>query len=141
VNTLLLTTDTWDITLDVNNNLAIATGPYAIAQDVASACRTFLGEVWYNINLGMPYLQQIFTLQTSINYVKQALIANGMTVPSVATITCFLTGPGKPRNLGGQLQIKDNLGNIIAITETTNLAGDAPWWVGAASYSAMGAMS
>lgn len=140
MNTLLLSPD-WDLSFDANNNLAVATGAYAIAQDVASACRTFLGEVWYNINLGMPYLQQIFTLQTSINYVKQSLIVNGSTVPGVATITCYLTGPGEDRTIGGQLQITDNLGNLIAVVQTTNLAGDLPWWVNAASYNAVGATS
>lgn len=41
---LLLDTGTWDIVLDDTGNLAITDNPHAVAQDVACACSTFLGE-------------------------------------------------------------------------------------------------
>ena len=40
-STLLLDPDTWDLTVDNNGNIAVAAPPYAVAQDVASAIRTF----------------------------------------------------------------------------------------------------
>jgi len=59
MDTLLLNPTTWDLMLDSNNNIALASNPYAIAQDVASAIRTFQGEVYYDTTLGLPYLTQI----------------------------------------------------------------------------------
>ena len=47
--TLLLDRTTWDLCLDANGNIAMATGPYAIAQDVASAVR-----LWHDTTKGVP---------------------------------------------------------------------------------------
>ena len=58
-NTLLLDTVAWDLVLDSFGNIALASPPYALAQDVASAIRTFLGEVYYDASLGVPYFQDI----------------------------------------------------------------------------------
>jgi len=43
----LLLTYQWDITLDDTGSMAITANPYAVAQDVACSCSTFLGEAWY----------------------------------------------------------------------------------------------
>ena len=43
MNTLLLDTLRWDLCLDVHGNIAVASDPYSVAQDVASAIRTFSG--------------------------------------------------------------------------------------------------
>lgn len=40
---LRLDTQTWDLMLDGAGNLAVTDNPYAVAQDVACACSTFLG--------------------------------------------------------------------------------------------------
>ena len=107
MNTLLLsppqlTTDNsgssgWDLQLDGNGNLAVATGAYALAQDVASAVRTFQGEMWYDVGFGVPYFQQILGKLPSLAFVKQKLIAVAVTVPGVASVACFLTGPNAGR--------------------------------------------
>jgi hypothetical protein len=135
MNTLLLSTDNWDLTVDNSGNIAIAQGPYAIAQDVASAVRTFLGECWYDTTQGVPYLEQILGQLPSLQFMKAKFIAAGLTVPGVASIACFLTGPGSNRELGGQLQITDTDGNFVVI-QTTNLQGIAPWYVNAATDGA-----
>lgn len=57
--TLFLRPDTWDLTLDSSGNIATATDIYQQAQDVASACRTFSGEVYYDTGLGIPYDAEI----------------------------------------------------------------------------------
>ena len=41
-STLLLDQTEWDLVLDASGNIALASPPYALAQDVASAVRTFL---------------------------------------------------------------------------------------------------
>lgn len=55
----LLLTDQWDITLDDTGSIAITANPYAVAQDVACACSTFIGEPWYDTTLGIPYYERI----------------------------------------------------------------------------------
>lgn len=57
--TLPLDPVAWDLVLDSAGNLNLADPDTSIAQGVASAIRTFLGECWYNVNLGMPYFQDI----------------------------------------------------------------------------------
>ncbi len=139
MNTLLLTLPGpdpiadpgWDLTLDASGNIAVATGRYAIAQDVASAVRTFQGEVWYDTAFGVPYWQQILGYLPSLQFMKSQFIAVGMTVPNVASIACFLTGPGPDRAVGGQLQIVDDDG-FPSVVFSPGL-GTAPWYVSAIS--------
>ncbi len=120
----------WDLVLDSNGNLSIATGAYAIAQDVASAARLFLGELWYDTTQGIPYLEQILGYRPSLQFVKAQLVAAGESVPGVANIKCFLVGPGSNRQVGGQMQITDNSGSVSVIESTTILQpGVAPWYV------------
>lgn len=140
MNTLLLSSDKWDLTVDAAMNIAVATGRYAIAQDVASAVRTFLGELWYDTTQGVPYFQQILGMMPSLQFMKSQFVAAGLTVPGVSSIKCFLTGPGRSREVGGQLQIIDDNGNMIVVN-TTNLQGIAPWYVNAASPDASGQLS
>jgi hypothetical protein len=128
--TSLLLDDAWDIGVDANGNLATVTGNLAIAQDVASACRTFRSEVWYDTSQGVPY-NQIMGQRPSLQFVKQALIGAGQTVPGVSSLAVFLTGPGTDRQIGGQIQIMNAAGQIVAVVNATSFAGDAPWWVSA----------
>jgi hypothetical protein len=46
--TLKLDTSTWDLMLDGQGNIAIATDSEAVAQDVASACLVFYGECYFD---------------------------------------------------------------------------------------------
>lgn len=110
-NTLLLDQTVWDLVLDANGNIAMAQAPYAIAQDVASATRTFLGECWYNNNYGLPYWQQILGEFPPLQYVAEQIEAQALTVPDVvaaqATFSSF-----ENRSLAGQIQIIDTDGAI-----------------------------
>lgn len=130
MNTLLLDLDTWDLTVNSSGNIAVATGPYAIAQDVASAVRLFQGELWYDYQAGIPYFDQILGHLPSAQYMKSQFIAAGETVPEVASIKCFLTGPDRATRLvGGQLQIMDTLDGIVAVAGSDIFQGGAPWYV------------
>ena len=59
MKTIFLLPTTWDITLDSAGNLAVATEEYQQAQDIASSCRVFYGDDFYNKNDGIPYLESI----------------------------------------------------------------------------------
>jgi hypothetical protein len=99
-DTLLLSVDQWDLTVDSLGNIARASAPYALAQDVASAARTFLGEVYYDTTVGVPYLQQILGKNPPAQFIQNQLAAAALTVPGVVKATCiinsFVPSPGPP---------------------------------------------
>ena len=109
LSTILLDTDAWDMVLDSNGDIALAQPPYAVAQDVASAIRTFLGECYYNTNLGVPYWQDFLGQPFSQSAVIQAMNAAALTVPGVVTantvITSFANG-----QVSGQIQFSTSDG-------------------------------
>ena len=108
-NSLLLDQSVWDLVLDVNGNIALAETPYSIAQDVASAIRTFLGECWYDNSLGLPYWQNILGQSPPLQFVDQKITEAAFTIPNVSkakvTFTSFTN-----RALSGQVQIIDTDG-------------------------------
>jgi hypothetical protein len=59
VRSLLLSRPAWDLVLDASGNIAVASAPYAIAQDAASAIRLFAGEHWYDTAQGIPCFSQV----------------------------------------------------------------------------------
>lgn len=115
-NTLLLDQTIWDLCLDASGNIAMATPPYAVAQDAASAVRTFLGECWYNTALGIPYLGKILgVFPVPYALIKAQCVAAALTVPGVVSAQMFITSI-KNRQLSGQLQVTDSNGNTQAVT-------------------------
>lgn len=113
--TLLLDQVAWDLVLDADANIACATNPYSIAQDVASAVRTFIGECWYDTSQGIPYWQEILGELPPISLVKSDIETAALTVKSVKTAICTLTS-FEDRKLSGRIEITDAFGN----TSTAN---------------------
>lgn len=99
-NTLLLDQDVWDLVLDANGNIAMAAPPYALAQDVASACRTFEGEVYYDTTQGIPYFEDVLGQLPPASLLSQLLSNQALTVPGTVTaqtiITAFNRISGEP---------------------------------------------
>jgi hypothetical protein len=107
--TLLLDQSAWDLVLDSNGNWAIANAPYSIAQDVASAVRTFKSECWYDVSQGLPYWQNILGQRPPLSFIRQQIINAAMTVPNVAQVKVTFDGFSN-RQLTGQIQIIDTDG-------------------------------
>ena len=112
-STLYLTPGTWDLTLDSNGSIAVASPPYSLAQDAASAIKTFIGEVWYNTTLGVPYWGNILGEWPALQYVKAQLADAALTVPGVVAAQVFISSTAG-RKLAGQVQITDVTGAITA---------------------------
>jgi hypothetical protein len=102
--TILLDPETWDLVLDVNNNIAVATEPYSLAQDAASAILTFLGEVFFDTTIGVPWLQQILGKKPSLALLKQQLVDAAKTVPDVQSAQVFISSFTN-RLVAGQVQV------------------------------------
>lgn len=90
MNTLLLDISLWDLCKDANGNIAVASPPYALAQDVASAIRTFLGEVWYDDTLGIPYFAEILGHTPPISVFQEYMVNAALTVPGVVQAKCIV---------------------------------------------------
>lgn len=119
MDTLLLDIDVWDLTLDAAGNIAVASEPYSLAQDAASAIKTFLGECYYNTTLGVPYDTQIFGQPLQLSLLKALLVDAAKTVPDVASAVCFITAFTE-RGVSGQVQVTSvTTGQTSAATFTT----------------------
>jgi hypothetical protein len=104
MKTLLLDTVAWDPVLDVSGNIAVASDPYSMAQDAASAIRVFKGEIWYDTTQGVPYFQQILGKPPSISLMKAKFVQAALTVPGVTAATVFISSI-ENRQVTGQVQI------------------------------------
>lgn len=110
--TLFLDPIDWDLVLDSRGDIAVASEPYALAQDAASSIRTFIGECFYDTTIGIPYFQQIlgkFPIPTTL--LKEQFVAAALTVPGVVAAVVFLTSVSN-RAVTGQVQVTDTSGNV-----------------------------
>ena len=108
MNTLLLDVGLWDLTLDAFGNIAVAAPPYAIAQDVASACRVVLGEVYYDDTLGVDYFGQLFGKTPPASVFQEQFVAQTLTVSGVVTATCIIESySAESREAVGQVIFTD----------------------------------
>ena len=103
MQTLLLDTVEWDLVLDAAGGIAVASDPYSVAQDVASAVRVFQGEEWYDTTAGVPYFQSILGQSPSLGFVKAQIAAAAATVPGCYNPVVFLNAL-VDRQLSGQIQ-------------------------------------
>lgn len=110
MKTLLLDTDAWDLVLDANGNIAVASEPYALAQDVASAVRTVLGEVYYNTQLGVPYFEDVLGKLPPTALLIELINAQALTVPGVVSVQTIITG-FTSRTVSGQIQFTTDQGD------------------------------
>lgn len=118
--TILLDTVLWDLTVDAAGNMALASEPYSLAQDVASAIRLFKGELWYDKTQGVPYKMKILGQSPPLTVFQELMVQAALTVPGVVSAVCIVTKYDfNTRDVEGQVQFKDVNGN----TGSVSLAG------------------
>ena len=113
-NTLLLDQSVWDLVVDAIGNIAMAAPPYAVAQDVASAVRTFLGELWYDTTQGIPYWTQILGKLPPASLLIEMINIVALTVPGVVTVQTVISSFNS-REVTGQIQFVDvnNVNTVV----------------------------
>jgi hypothetical protein len=114
MKTLLLDTVKWDLVLDAAGNIAAATNPYALAQDVASALRLFLSELWYDFEAGVPYFSDILGHTPPVSVFQELLVKAAMTVPEVVAAQCTIQA-FENRSVTGQVLCTDNKGRTFTV--------------------------
>lgn len=105
--------------MDASGNIAVADDPYAVAQDVASALRLFLGELWYAQSLGIPYFSEILGKRPPAQLMKAEFTKAALRVPETTTAICFLSGL-TDRQLQGQVQVTISTGKTIIVQVQPN---------------------
>lgn len=113
-NTLLLDQSAWDLVLDSAGNIALASPPYALAQDVASAVRLFLGELWYDTTKGIPYFEDVLGKLPPASLLTGYIEKAALTVPGVVTAQCIISA-FDAREVSGQILFIDETGAENAV--------------------------
>lgn len=123
MKTILLDQTTWDYVVDAAGNWAVADEPYALAQDVSSACRLIKGELWYDRTQGVPFLNlngghggpnnssNVLGETPPLSVLQEYFVQAALTVPGVVSAICVIQSfdAGK-RRVNGQVQFTDSNG-------------------------------
>jgi len=128
MDTLALDTSLWDLDVDAYGNIATVgdatpasaqTGPgMRLAQDVATRCRAWNGEVYYDTTQGIRY-PSILGAAPNLAVVQNAFNTEALKVPECETaIAQFQFTAGSVREITGTLTVADVNGNSGAITIT-----------------------
>lgn len=123
MQTLLLDTQAWDLVLDAFGNIAVASEPYAIAQDVASAIRLFNGELYYDTSKGVRYFEDILGKTPPLPLLKSELTNAALSVPLVQSATAFIAVTDD-RVVTGQVQCEAVAGSFTVLGP---IAGTGPF--------------
>ena len=108
-STISLDYSTWDLTVDAFGNIATTPPPYALEQDVASAVRLFLGELWWDTTQGIPYFQKV------LGHLPPAALLNGYIARAALTVPGVVQAQGtiiefSGRAIRGQVNFIDENG-------------------------------
>ena len=114
-DTLLLDQAEWDLVLNAQGNIAMASIPYSLVQDVASAIKVFIGELWYDTTQGIPYFENILGHRPSLQYVRIQIEKAALTVPTIVLAKCTITA-FENRDIQGYVQITDAAGTVQTVT-------------------------
>lgn len=126
MDTLALDFAAWDITTDAQGNWATVgdatpqsdqTGPgMRLAQDVATRCLSWRGEVYYDATQGIRY-ETIMGEYPNLALLQNAYNTEGLKVPLCQTaLANFTFTAGKSRTLTGTLTVADvnaNTGTVV----------------------------
>lgn len=76
---------TWDLQLDGSGQFATVTGPYAVAQSVANACRLFTSDAYLDQTEGIPHFELELGRKPSDDVIKERLVRAALAVNEVET--------------------------------------------------------
>lgn len=109
--TLKLDANVWDLTLNGNGEIAIATDAEAVAQDVASACLVFYGECYYDNTLGIPWKSEVLGMRPTAGYIASKLEREAKKLPIVDQALATVFFDKTTRTVRGAIRVTDNEGN------------------------------
>lgn len=116
MDTILLDPSTNDLLVDASGNIALASAPYALAQDIASAIKLFKGELYYDNTKGVPYFQNILGEGQSPLFLAAQIEAAALTAPGVVEARCTSLAYAPDRSVTGTLKTTDATGQSHNVT-------------------------
>lgn len=127
MDSLKLDISLWDLDVDAAGNWATigdttpgdTTGPgMRLAQDVATRCTAWRGEVYYDTTQGIRY-ETILGFPPNLALLNNAFNTEALKVPGCSTaLANFNFTAGSARNVGGTITLSDTNGNGGAVTLT-----------------------
>lgn len=112
MDSLLLDRGPWDLCVDALGNIALASAPYAVLQDVSCACRLFTGELYYGPpSEGVPYFSEVLDGGVPTALLRAKMITAARSAPGVKDAQVYLTSVDN-RNVGGQVQVELDSGTF-----------------------------
>jgi hypothetical protein len=128
MDTLALDYTTWDLDVDQYGNWRTigdatpqlpSTGPgMRLAQDVATRCLAWYGEVYYDTTQGIRY-PQIMGQFPNLTLLQAAYNTEALFVPGCQYAIANLNFVGgKTRQMGGSITVADNAGNMATVALT-----------------------
>lgn len=114
-NTLFLNKDTWDLELDARNQIAMTSGPYGIAQNVANAVRLFTSDAYYMPDDGIPHFGLDLGRKPSEAVLRAKITQAALSVEGVVAAVTTLTDFDK-RQLEGNISLTTSTGEVINVT-------------------------
>lgn len=85
MTSLKLTSD-WDLTLDDMGNIATLEGGIQTAQDVATSCRVWRGEVIYDIDRGVAYKADIMGKRPNLAILQSDFETEAKRIEGVSSV-------------------------------------------------------
>lgn len=113
-NSMALGIGPWDLCMDSSRNIAMVSPPYSLAQDVASAVRLFLGELWYDQTQGIPYWTKILGKLPPTALLIQYIVQQALTVSGVVSAQCLINS-FNDRAVAGQIIFTDESGQSTTV--------------------------
>ena len=93
MRSLLLDTDTWDLTLDKAGQIVQTDGAYCIAQNVSNAIRLFTNDAWYDPDRGIPHFAiELGESSPSISVLRSRIRKAAIEVDGVDDATVTIEG-------------------------------------------------
>lgn len=120
-DTLLLDTATWDLTLDADNHIAVASAPYSVAQNVSNQCRQFRGDYIFDANDGVP-MSSILGETPSLALMKSDFAQAAGQVPATSNVVCFIESV-TDRRVQGQVQATVTLATGLTAAAVAPITG------------------
>jgi hypothetical protein len=108
----------WDLMLDAEGNIATVSGSLSVAQDVACAIKVFLGEVYFDTTIGVPYFEAVLGQSPSVQLLQSLILAQVLSVAGVVstpapkvTVTSY-----SDRKIAGRVSFTDTTGKLHNIS-------------------------
>ena len=111
----LLGLSDWDIHVNASGNLALTTGKYEIAQDVANAIQLFIDDAYFDADRGVPHFDIDLGHKPASSVLRARYKDATLGVTGVSDASVTLQSLSSGRRLRGTITITTNDGETVSV--------------------------